>query len=71
MAMDSFGQRLRTARERRGWSVDTLARQARVTPGTITRLEDNRITIVHGRKVPALARALAVDLAWLLDGSAA
>ncbi len=66
MPQQTLGGRLRLARERRGWSVATLARQARVSESLVRRLEQDRITIVSGRKLPAVARALGVDLTELL-----
>ncbi len=66
MPDDTLGVRLRLARERRGWSVATLARQARVSESLVCRLEQDRITIVTGRKLPAVARALGIDLRALL-----
>jgi transcriptional regulator with XRE-family HTH domain len=66
MAATTLGERLRQARERRGWTMSTLARQARVSETLVHRLEQDRITIVTGRKLPAVARALGVDLRELL-----
>lgn len=70
MPVTSLGLRLREARERRGWSVSALARQARVSETLLLRLEQDRITIVTARKLPAIARALAVELRELLGDDA-
>ena len=62
----TVGTRLQQARERRGWNVTALARQARVSETLVRRLEQDRITIVTGRKLPVVARALGLDLRDLL-----
>lgn len=74
MPEPSLGERLRQAREQRGWSAATLARQAHVSESLVRRLEQDRIGIVTGRKLPAVARALGIALPELLasgDGRAA
>lgn len=62
----SIAERMRTARERRGWSQADLARESGVSAGTIGNVESG------ARKVPreilAIAAALQVDPNWLRNG---
>jgi transcriptional regulator with XRE-family HTH domain len=62
-----FAARVRQARLARGWDQTTLARQARVPPATISRLERGMhpgITLVSARKI---AQALGLGLDYLAD----
>jgi transcriptional regulator with XRE-family HTH domain len=62
-----FGARVRQARLARGWDQTTLARQAHVPSGTISRLERGMhpgITLVSARRI---AKALGLGLDYLAD----
>lgn len=67
--MDTIGQRLRTARERRFMTQEALSQQTGITEATISRIENDR-----GEKRPRLstvkrlADALGADAAWILLG---
>lgn len=65
MTTNNFGQRLREAREERGWTQKELAEISGTTHSTISRSE----TSVHNPKVTIvgkLAKALGVNPAWLM-----
>lgn len=42
MSMGSMGGQFRAARERRGWSSERLALEAGISPGTVSRIENDR-----------------------------
>jgi transcriptional regulator with XRE-family HTH domain len=65
--MDTFGERLRHARERRDLSQSELARAIGVKPPSISRMEGERRPTAS-KYVVALADALGVSAAWLADG---
>ena len=67
--MDTIGERLRRARDRRDWTQEELARRSGVPVVTISRIENDR----YGERprqstIRRLAEALGVDPAWLLFG---
>jgi transcriptional regulator with XRE-family HTH domain len=57
--MASFGERVRAAREKRGWSQDQLARVSGTTQSTIDRIEKSETR--QSRKVFDVAAALDID----------
>lgn len=67
--MDTIGQRLRTARERRFMTQEDLSAQTGITEATISRIENDR-----GERRPRLATikrladALGADAGWILFG---
>lgn len=65
--MDTVGQRVRRARERKAWTQVELANHAQLTALTIVRIENDK---THPRlpTVRKVAAALAVDPAWILFG---
>lgn len=52
--------------DRRGWSATELARRARVSPSTVTRLANGDITVPTGKTVKKLAGALGVKESSIL-----
>ena len=65
--MDTVGSCLRDARRRRGWSQLRLAAEAGVGHATVERCKRAEATPTV-ENVQALARALQVQTAWLLEG---
>ena len=67
--MDTIGERLRAARDRRVWTQEDLARASGVPVVTISRIENDRH---EGRPrqstIRKLADALGIDPAWLVFG---
>ena len=61
-----LGQRIRQARERKGWSQRELARQAQVRHAIISELETGKKTDTIGVILKRLARALGVSVDFLL-----
>jgi DNA-binding XRE family transcriptional regulator len=62
-----LGQRIRQARERKGWSQRALARQAGVRHAIISELETGKKTDTIGVILKRLARALGVSVDYLLE----
>lgn len=64
--MKNLGERLRHARERKGWSQNKLADESGVKQGTISKIErEGQYKSVYAFK---LAQALGIDNAWLIVG---
>src|SRR5215831_683522 len=61
-----LGQRIKQARERKGWSQRELARQAGVRHAIISELETEKKTDTIGVILKRLARALGVSVDFLL-----
>ena len=61
-----LGQRIKQARERKGWSQRELARQAQVRQAIISELETGKKTDTIGVILKRLARALGVGVDYLL-----
>ncbi len=67
--MDTIGKRLQTARDRRVWTQEDLAREAGVPVVTISRIENDRYEERPRQStIQKLAGALKVDPAWLVFG---
>lgn len=66
--MDTFGERLRFARERRQISQSALARSIGVKPQSISEMETEPRAAASKHAV-ALAHALGVSAAWLAEGT--
>lgn len=67
--MKTLGERLRWAREQKGWSQERLAAESGVKQGSISKIErgdQERTTFAV-----VLADTLGVDVAWLESGRAA
>jgi transcriptional regulator with XRE-family HTH domain len=64
--MEGFGPRLRSLRERRGYSQADLAERAEMTQAAVSHLESGRRTPMM-RTLYRLARALEVPVGDLLD----
>jgi SOS-response transcriptional repressor LexA len=67
--MKTLGERLEYYRTLRGYSMKELADLADTTAGTIGHIENGRNQ--SSKKLPAIAKALGVDLSTLLDGEGA
>lgn len=66
--MKTVGERIRQAREAKGWSGEKLAlRVGYKTQSGISNLEA-RATGSGGNKIGAIAQALSVSLDWLMNG---
>ena len=61
-----LGQRIRQARERKGWSQREFARQAQVRQAIISELETGKKTDTIGGILKRLARVLGVSVDFLL-----
>lgn len=68
--MTSLGDRIRRARESKGWSQSDLARAAGCKPQTIQALEDPEKNQRNSKYLPDIARALGWDALALRDGGA-
>ena len=62
--MDKLAGRIRAARRKRGWSQETLAKEAGISRGYLARLETGRQDPTVGT-VEKIARALRIKLADL------
>lgn len=66
--MKTIGERIKQAREAKGWSGEQLAhRVGYKTQSGISNLE-GRATGTGGNKIVAIARALEVPITWLMHG---
>ena len=64
--MDTLAKRLRYARERAGFSQSELARRVKLRPQAIQFIEAGQVR--RPRTLVEIAKALAVNPAWLLLG---
>jgi len=62
----SLGERLKIARERKGWSQRELARQAHVRYATISELENGIRTAMNTDTAKKIARSLGVSVDYLI-----
>jgi transcriptional regulator with XRE-family HTH domain len=68
--MDTFGDRVRSARDALGWTQERLAREAGVYSGVVvSRWEKGHKRPHDPDVIVKLAEALGVSLDWLLRGS--
>lgn len=67
--MKTLADRLRWARESRGWSMRQCDRVAGLAVGHTSMVETGRRTDPSVRTVASLAHALGVSLDWLVDGT--
>lgn len=65
--METINDRIRIAREKKGWNQSELATAIGVTPQTVQQWEALK-TSPRRTKVDAIANALAVTSDWLLTG---
>src|SRR5262249_35821690 len=65
--MSTLGERLRAAREKRGWTQEEVARRAQLPRQAISRLERGERTHVRSDVLGRLAMALAVSADFLLS----
>jgi transcriptional regulator with XRE-family HTH domain len=61
------GTKLKAARERKGWTQETLATKSRVSQPNISKIE--RGEVIKSDAGPALAKALGVSLASISSGA--
>ena len=61
-----LGERLKRAREKKGWSQRELARQAHVRYATISELENGIRTAMNTDTAKRIARALGVSVDYLI-----
>ena len=62
----TLGERLKRARENKGWSQRALARQAHVRYATISELENGIRTAMHTDTAKRIARTLGVSVDYLI-----
>lgn len=67
-ASGGIADRVRTSRERRGWTREALAFHAEVSWSAITQVETGRRTNLRPSTLAALSRALGVSIDYLVDG---
>lgn len=65
-AAETLGTRLRTARQRKSWTQQTLASRATTTQSVIQKIEEGKS--LRPRNIVAIARALGVEPSWLMFG---
>jgi transcriptional regulator with XRE-family HTH domain len=65
-----LGQRIREVRNARGWTLDQLAKEAGLTKGFLSQVENGKAPRPSGRVLLLLARALGASVDWLLTGNA-
>jgi transcriptional regulator with XRE-family HTH domain len=65
-----LGTSLKSARERRGWSRETLAHESGLSWSAITQIESGRRREVRASSLVALAGALGVSVDYLVGGAA-
>ncbi len=64
-----FGTRIRVVRTSRGWTLDQLAKEAGLTKGFLSQVENGKAPRPSGRVLLALARALGASVDWILTGN--
>jgi transcriptional regulator with XRE-family HTH domain len=62
----SLGERLRTTREKKGWSQRALARQANIRYATISELENGIRSAMNTDTAKKIARSLGVSVDYLI-----
>jgi transcriptional regulator with XRE-family HTH domain len=70
MASSRIAQSLKSARQRLGWSRETLAHHSGLSSAAITQIESGRRQEVRASSLVALARALGVSVDYLVGGAA-
>jgi len=63
----ALGDRLRDLRARKGWTLDQLAREAEVSKGFLSAVENNR-NHPSGRVLLRVAQALGASVDYLIQG---
>lgn len=61
-----LGERLKRAREKKGWSQRELARQAHVRYATISELENGIRTAMNTDTAKRIARSLGISVDYLI-----
>ncbi len=62
----AWGERIRAAREDRGWSMQELAERAEINQGNLSRIENGKVGMGEGMRV-RIAKALGIDPDTLAD----
>ena len=62
------GEKIRTAREARGWSQADLGKRVSISQPAIKKIEDGETR--HSKFLPRIAQELALDIAELIEGLA-
>jgi transcriptional regulator with XRE-family HTH domain len=70
MASSRIAQSLKSARQRLGWSRETLAHHSGLSSAAITQIESGRRSEVRASSLVALAGALGVSVDYLVGGAA-
>lgn len=70
MASSRIAQSLKSARQRLGWSRETLAHHSGLSSAAITQIESGRRSEVRASSLVALAGALGVSVDYLVGSSA-
>jgi transcriptional regulator with XRE-family HTH domain len=70
MASSRIAQSLKSARQRLGWSRETLAHHSGLSSAAITQIESGRRQEVRASSLLALANALGVSVDYLVGGAA-
>lgn len=70
MASSRIAQSLKSARQRLGWSRETLAHHSGLSSAAITQMESGRRSEVRASSLVALAGALGVSVDYLVGGPA-
>ena len=65
--MNPISLRVRELRDAKGWSQSELARRAKVTQGTVSRIENDVVSSIDLEVFEKLARALGVHPAVLIE----
>jgi ribosome-binding protein aMBF1 (putative translation factor) len=68
MSMKTFAERLRSARDKKGYSCAELDEVADLTLGHTASIEAGRIESPSISTASKLAIALGIDLTWLVSG---
>ena len=67
--MSNFGERLKTRRQALGWTLDRLAKEAAVSKGFLSDLENGNQKSASSEYLDRIARALNVSLDHLVSGA--
>lgn len=66
MPMSSIGEKVRVKRAEKGMTQAELAKAAKITQATVSRLESDEVTQLKSDKLRSLANALGVSVDFLI-----